>query len=288
MELKSLAEMELKDVLGPVNAAVGRGAPGTFPQVYTVAQLRERAALGVLDLKLSRVVVIGGNVAGAALVDRVGERAHLLALGTEPLASQRGGGRTLCEAVIAAAGAAGVTRLTALCAELDAPLLTTLQAAGLQPRREVARYTLPPAGPTQALVPRDASETGGEPAGDEETGRPLPIAEALTLLAPHLPAEPPFQQEPAVLQRLSPKLTAVGLHTAGGVMAAAIADRERRQLLLVGGPSERAAAQLCALLAARYSIHHIEALPTADPATAAVAAAGFARVGLRVELQKVF
>jgi hypothetical protein len=287
MELKSLADMELKDALGPVNSAAGRGAQGQLPQVFTVAQLRERAALGVLDLKLSRVLYISGNVAGACLVERVGERAHLLALGTEPLAVQRGGAKALCEAVVAAVMAAGVKRLTALCSDLDTQLWATLEAVGFERLREVARYTLPQAGPNQQLVPKDLGEAAYDAAVDPEAARLVPLADALAVLEPVLVAEPPFLQDPAVLRRLAPKLTALGLFTRTGLVAAAVADRERRQLLAVGGASEHAAAQLGALLGARYGVHFIDALPTADPASSAVAAAGFQRASLRVELQKI-
>jgi len=71
MEIRSLADVELKDALGPINrAAGGRTEPGMLPLVHTAAQLRERAALGVLDLKLSQALVLPGGIAGACLVER--------------------------------------------------------------------------------------------------------------------------------------------------------------------------------------------------------------------------
>lgn len=284
MELRPVADVELKEVLGPINrAASGRTAPGMLPLVHSAAQLRERAALGVLDLKLSRALLLGGGIAGACLVERVGDQAHLDVLGVDPLAQQRGGGRALCEEVVAAAAAAGVRRLSAFCSDFDAQLLPILQAVGFARVREVARYTLAPGGPTQSLVPTELA-AGAEPKG-AQAAQAVPLAEALTFLSAAQAPEAPFGQQTEVLRRLSPKLTAVVLHTPAGIAAAAVADRERRQLLAVGG-QEQAAAQLAALLAARYGILSIDALPVDDPATAAVSAAGFQRASLRVEFQK--
>lgn len=288
MELRSLADIELKDVLGPINrSAAGRTAPGMTPAVHTVAQLRERAALGVLDLKLSRALLIAGGIAGACLVERVGDRAHLEALGVDPLAQQRGGGRALCEEVVGGAATAGVRRLTALCADLDAQLLPILHAVGLVRLRDVARYVLSPSGPVQALIPEELAADGGDLAGLPSAAQLVPPAEALAVLGPNTPPAPSFLQQPEVLLRLSPKLTAAVLRSPAGITAAAVADRERRQLLSLWGQSEQAAAQLAALLSARYGIHYIDALPIDDPMTAAVSAAGFQRTSLRVELQKV-
>lgn len=285
MELRSLADIELKDVLGPINrSAAGRTTAGMPAAVHTVAQLRERAALGVLDLKLSRALLIAGGIAGACLVERVGERAHVEALGVDALAQQRGGGRALCEEVVATAAAAGVRRLTALCSDLDAPLLSILHAVGFTRLREVARYTLSASGPPQALIPLEFGADPDPSQQNAEVAQLVPPAEALVVLAPRTPAEPPFSQEPEVLLRLSPKLSAVVLRSPTGITAAAVADRERRQLLALCGHSERAATQLAALLAARYGIHHLDALPIDDPLTAAINAAGFQRASLRMEL----
>ncbi len=287
MELRPVADVELKEVLGPINrAASGRTAPGMLPLLHSAAQLRERAALGVLDLKLSRALLLGGGIAGACLVERVGEQAHLDVLGVDPLAQQRGGGRALCEEVVAAAAAAGVRRLTAFCSDLDAQLLAILQAVGFVRVREVARYTLTPGGPTQALVPTELAAGAEVPRPAQTVAQAVPLAEALTFLAAAQAPEPLFGQQTEVLRRLSPKLTALLLHTPAGVAAAAVADRERRPLLAEGGQGEHAVAQLAALLAARYAILSVDALPVDDPATAAVSAAGFQRASLRVEFQK--
>ena len=288
MEIRSLADIELKDALGPVNrAAGGRTAPGMLPLVHTAAQLRERAALGVLDLKLSRALALGGGIAGACLVERVGERAHLDAFGVDPLAQQRGGGKALCEAVVAAAMAAGVRRLTAFGSDFDAQLLPILQAVGFERGREVARYSLSLGGPTQALIPEDIGEAAYDPATHQTVARVVPLAEALAVLEPVLAPQASFLQLPEVLRRLGPKLTAVVLQSPTGITAAAVADRERRQLLTLYGQTEAAAAQLAALLAARYGIHFIDALAIDDPVTAALTAAGFQRASLRAEFQKL-
>lgn len=287
MELRSLADIELKDVLGPINrSAAGRAAPLMPAAVHTAAQLRERAALGVLDLKLSRALLVAGGIAGACLVERVGERAHIEALGVDTLAQQRGGGRALCEEVVGSAAAAGVRCLTALCSDLDPQLLAILHAAGFVRLREVARYTLAPSGPVQALLPEELGPDSSGFGSPGPAAQLVPPAEALAVLAPETPPEAPFAQQPEVLRRLSPKLTAVVLRAPAGITAAAVADRERRQLLSLCGRSERAAAQLAALLAARQGIQHIDAMPLDDPMTAAVSAAGFQRASLRVELQK--
>ncbi len=288
MELRSLADIELKDVLGPINrSAAGRAAPLMPVAVHTVAQLRERAALGVLDLKLSRALLVAGGIAGACLVERVGDRAHIESLGVDPLAQQRGGGRALCEEVVASAAAAGVRRLTALCSDLDPQFLAIWHAAGFARVREVARHTLSSSGPVQALIPEELGADGGELPPLGAAAQLVPPAEALAVLALKTTPEMPFAQQPEVLRRLSPKLTAVVLRTPSGTTAAAVTDRERRQLLSLCGHSEREAAQLAALLAARYGVYQIDSLPIDDPMTAAVSAAGFQRASLRVELQKV-
>lgn len=51
MELRQLAEVDLREAIGPINRAV---TGHYLPAVRTVSSVRERAQLGVLDLKLSR------------------------------------------------------------------------------------------------------------------------------------------------------------------------------------------------------------------------------------------
>ena len=62
-----------------------------------MAQLRERAALGVLDLKLSRALLVAGGIAGACLVERVGDRAHIEESLGRYLGAATGGGRVLAK-----------------------------------------------------------------------------------------------------------------------------------------------------------------------------------------------
>src|SRR4051812_29218568 len=129
MELKPLCEVDLRDAIGPINRAV---TGHYLPSVRTASQLRERAALGVLDLKLSRCAFIGRELVVTCLVERVDEHDYRAPSAVEPLAQQRGVGHALLEAACVAAEASSVRRFTAAVQDADAPSLATLRSAGFQ------------------------------------------------------------------------------------------------------------------------------------------------------------
>ncbi len=108
MQVQSLAEIELRDAIQPLN----RSAPSNFgPALRTPALIRELVALGVVDASLSKVLVLSGKVLGGCLVERVPGGGLMSALSIEPLAQQRGGGRALLEEVIKAARTAQLAQL---------------------------------------------------------------------------------------------------------------------------------------------------------------------------------
>jgi ribosomal protein S18 acetylase RimI-like enzyme len=294
MELKQLAEVDLREAIGPINRAV---TGHYLPAVRTVSLVRERAQLGVLDLKLSRCVFLNGRLAGTCLVERVDERAHLDAIGVEPMAQQQGVGYALLESACVAAEALGVKLLSAELSDSDAPALATLQHAGFVRGRELSRYELkgPPA---QLAIPEEIGEGEGmaqrTPATLGQTFvRPVPLSEALEFLGRARGgalAEAPFSGQPAVLEHLKSKLTAyllLQLDEQSPVVGAAVIERERHLLLALGGDAERLAPFLV-LLMRRHGVTTLESLPEGDPLEVALGAAGMTRTAARRELLRRF
>ncbi len=284
MELRSLVEVELREALSPIN----RSARGDFvPALRTVAQLRERVACGLLDLKLSRACVVAGHVAATCLVERLADEgsAYIDALSADSLAQQRGASRALVEAVQAATAGAGVSELSLLASDMDSALHSVLQAAGFVRRQSVGRYTLP--GPPSAQ-PIPAVRLGAE-----EPPRGLPWIQAITLadagvrLAALQTVSPLFPGRLAVLTRLAGRLSAFAYVPAGAAVAAAsavlVCDRERKLLCALAGEPDALTA-LLSFAASRHGIAHLDALAESDPAVAALTAAGFSRTALRVEM----
>lgn len=261
-----------------------------MPALRTVAQLRERAAAGLLDLKLSRACVVGDSVAAACLVERIADEpiAHIEALATDSLAQQRGALRALIEAVQAAAAAAGATELSALASDMDSAQLSALAAAGFTRRQNVGRYTLsgPPA--TRA-IPVELAAGEASPVGQPWL-RAVTLAEAAGSLVGAHGASPLYGARLPVLSRLAGRFVALASYaarsdddSAASPSAVVVCDRDRKLLCALTGETEALASLIC-FAAARHGIAHIEALAESDPAVAAVSAAGFARVAVRVEM----
>lgn len=281
MEIKALDEVDLRAATAPLN----RAATSFLPLVRTPALLRERARLGVLDLKLSRAAVVGEQPAGACLLERDGDEAFIAGAAAEPPAQQRGGWHVLLDAVLAAAGKAGVRRVTIEASEHDPQLLGALQAAGFVRSRELGRYTLAGA-PNHALVPPEADDNSPAPASGRYA-RAVSIDEALPLLSTEAP---PFGRRAEVLRKLAPLYTLRGLFDAGAgadsrPLAVVVVERDRKLLVALGGEPE-AAAQLVALAAARHEARFVDAVPEGDPLAGALLKAGFQFAQLRVELAR--
>lgn len=287
MELRSLVDVDLREALAPIN----RAARGDFvPALRTVAQLRERVAAGLLDLGLSRVGVVGGNVAAVCLVLRLaGENiAHIEALAADPLAQQRGAVRALIEAVQTAAAAAGVTEISAFVSEMDSVQLSALQAAGFGRRQMVGRYTLSGA-PAARSLPVELAL--GEPAPSGQPWiRAVPLADIEAVLSDAPAADPLFGARLPVLTRLSSRLLALASYPArsaaeagAAANAVVVCDCERKLLCALAGESEALASLIC-FAASRHGVAHVDALAESDAAVRALTAAGFARVAVRVEM----
>jgi GNAT superfamily N-acetyltransferase len=291
MDLKPLSEVELREALGPINRAV---TGHYLPSVRTVTQLRERAQVGVLDLKLSRCAYIGRELVGACLVERVDEWAHLDAIGVDPLAQQRGVGHALLEAACVAAEAMGVRKFTAEVSESDAAANATLHSAGFMKNREVSRWVLkgPPAQqPLPQEVPAGATLEPGPATPGQSLARQVELSETLNFLALHRQGrDPTFAGRPEVLERLKGRLTAMlllHLESSDPVAGALVFERDRRQILALGGDPGHLAA-LIGLVLQRHGITHAESVPEGDPAVGALAAAGMTRVAVRAELIRHF
>lgn len=291
MDLKPLSEVELREALGPINRAV---TGHYLPSVRTVTQLRERAQVGVLDLKLSRCAYIGRELVGACLVERVDEWAHLDAIGVDPLAQQRGVGHALLEAACVAAEAVGVRKFTAEASESDAAANATLHSAGFMKSREVSRWVLkgPPAQqPLPQEVPAGATLEPGFAAPGQSLARQVELSETLNFLALHRQGrEPTFVGRPEVLERLKARLTAMlllHLESSDPVVGALVFEKDRRQILALGGDPGRLAA-LVGLVLQRHGVTLAESVPEGDPAVDALAAAGMTRVAVRTELVRRF
>lgn len=277
MEIKALEEVDLRAATAPLNRA------GTvfLPAVRTAAQLRERAKLGVLDLKLSAAAVLSEGPAGCCLIERDGEEAFVVGVAAEPLMHQRGGWVGLLEAALATAAKAGVRRVTVEASEHDTGQLGGLQAARFSRSRELSRYTLPTA-PNHALVPEDLGDDSAAVPTGSRYARAVSIDVALPLL---LSEAPPFSRRPEVLRKLAPLYTVRALFEGDRPIAAVVVERERKLLVAVGGEPE-AAAQLAALAAARYEARFVDAVPEGDAMAAALVKAGFQLAAARVELAR--
>lgn len=278
MEIKALEEVDLRAATAPLN----RAGTGFLPLVRTPALLRERARLGVLDLKLSRAAVLGDQPAGCCLVERDGDEAFITGVGVEPLLNQRGGSVVLIDAVIEAAQKAGVRRITIEASEHDPGQLGALSAAHFARSRELARYTLTGA-PNHSIVPPEVGDETGEVAPAAGSyARSIPIEAALPFLSSEAPT---FERRAEVLRKLAPLYTVRALFVGEQARAAVVVERERKLLVALGGDPE-AAAQLAALAAARHEARFVDAVPEGDAMAAALAQAGFQVAAARVELTR--
>lgn len=297
MDLVPLSEVDLRDAIGPINRAV---TGHYMPSVRTASALRERAALGVLDMKLSRCAFVANKLVGACLVERVDERAHLDAIGVDPLAQQRGVGHALLEAACVAAEATGVRVFTAETSESDAAALATLGSAGFKWHRQLCRWALQ--GPPDAQdLPEEVGPQGSAGQRPPTTlgqtfARRVQLSEALESLYRALPEERvrdlPFHQQPAVLKRLEGRLCSyllLQLEMEEPVLGAAIVERDRHQLLCLcsasSGPPERIA-PLVRLLLCRHGVTCADSFLCDDPMGPALGAAGLVRVAVRGELMR--
>lgn len=311
MELKPLAEVDLREAIGPINRAV---TGHYLPLVRTASLLRERAAAGVLDLRLSRCAFLGRQLVGACLVDRVDEIAHIDAIGVDPLAQQRGVGYALLEAACMAAEAGGVGRITAEVPEGDAALMATLGAAGFLPQRALGRWAMSGAMNAVPLVEESAALTDEELTLAPPYVRGLPVAEALARWREQPEAATaPFGMRPQVLERLAGRLRALALVGRGAesgdakqVLAVALLEKtqekERHQIHALCGETA-ALTSLVAVLVARHGAQFLDALPMAAEGTAAggaeepssvqhseaaLRAVGLLRTSVRSEVVRVF
>ena len=275
MELKSLADVELRDATFPLS----RSAPSNFlPVLRTPVILRELFNLGVLDRDLSKVLVAGGRVVGCCLVERGATGGYVSGLGTDALSQQRGGARVLLEAVVAAAHKAGLAQLTMEVSEAEAGPTGALQALGFVPVRTRHRLALQ-GPPDRSLLPESLTE---DPTSERRIAA-VSVPLALDFLLAHGPKHPGAAVHPAVLAKLAGRLSAAAYQIDGRTVAAVVADKERKLVVGLGGDAAYLA-PLAVFAAARFLSAHVDSIAEDDPALAALEAAGFVRIAVRQEL----
>lgn len=275
MDLKSLADVELRDATFPLS----RSAPSNFlPALRTPVILRELVALGVLDPGLSKVIVQNGRVVGCCLVEVGAQGAYISGLGTDALSQQRGGSRALIEAVIAAGKQAQLGRLSVEVSEADAGPQGLWQAVGFVPLRTRLRMALLGT-PNRALLP-DPDDRACMAATRISA---VPCGDALGFLQHHGPSLLGAAVSPAVLGKLEKRLSAAAMLVGSAIEAVVIVDKERKLLVaLAGDPAYLP--QLAVYAAARLSAAYVDSLADDDPAVEALESAGFSRIAVRTEL----
>lgn len=263
MQLQSLAEIELRDAVQPLN----RSAPSNFvPALRSPALCRELLALGVIDPALSKVVLLSGKVLGCCLVERFAAGALLSALSVEPLLQQRGGGRVLLEAVIQAARAARIGQLRIEVSEGDASsLLTALHFVRQETLHRLA--LLQP--PSRSLFPTEQFDQVTE----------IAVEEAIVALTAQPTWQPTPSAQPELLRKLSKRLSAFRLGS-DDRSATLLLDKERKLIWTLGGDSSLLA-QLVVYAAAKHGAAFVDSLRDEDPAIEALCEAGFTKLAVR-------
>jgi hypothetical protein len=279
MECKSLAEVELRDATYPLN----RSVPSNFlPTLRTAAQLRELVALSVIDPSLSKVIVLSGKVVGCCLVERASDGASLSALGIEPLAQQRGGGRVLLDAVTTAARAAKLHWLSIESSAADASQQALLLSAGFAVQGSRCRMALTQP-PNRSLLP-----SNGDGSSDSATTEALvttgTIDAALTFLSSQSDWQPAPSASPSVLRKLASRLMAFFWEGASAPQAVLVIDKERKLIVTLAGQMAAMAA-LGVYVAAYHGVAFADSLPADSPEVSALSLSGFATVALRSELR---
>ena len=281
MECKSLAEVELRDATYPLN----RSVPSNFlPALRTAAQLRELVALSVIDPSLSKVIVLSGKVVGCCLVEQASDGATLSALGIEPLAQQRGGGRVLLDAVTTAARAAKLHWLSVESSAADASQQALLLSAGFAVQGSRCRMALTQP-PNRSLLP---SNGDGDGSSDSATTKARvttgTIDAALTFLSSQSDWQPAPSASPSVLRKLASRLMAFFWEEASAPQAVLVIDKERKLIVTLAGPMAAMAA-LGVYVAAYHGVAFADSLPADSPEVSALSLSGFATVALRSELR---
>ena len=280
MECKSLAEVELRDATYPLN----RSVPSNFlPALRTAAQLRELVALSVIDPSLSKVIVLSGKVVGCCLVERASDGATLSALGIEPLAQQRGGGRVLLDAVTTAAQAAKLHWLSVESSAADASQQALLLSAGFAVQGSRCRMALTQP-PNRSLLP-----SNGDGFSDSATTKARvttgTIDAALTFLSSQSDWQPAPSASPSVLRKLASRLMAFFWEEAASApQAVLVIDKERKLIVTLAGQMDAMAA-LGVYVAAYHGVAFADSLPADSPEVSALSLSGFATVALRSELR---
>lgn len=269
MQVQSLAEIELRDAIQPLN----RSAPSNFgPALRTPALIRELVALGVIDASLSKVLVLSGKVLGGCLVERVPGGGLLSALSIEPLAQQRGGGRALLEEVIKAARTAQLAQLRIEVSEGDTAHESLIGALHFVRVETLHRLALQKA-PNRSLFPTEEFDLVTE----------VSIEEAISLLSAQTTWQPAPSARPDMVRKLTKRLSALTL-VQSDRRATLIFDKERKLIWTLGGDSTRMA-QLAVCVAAKHGAAFVDSLRDEDPAISALVEAGFTKLAVRAAHQ---
>jgi GNAT superfamily N-acetyltransferase len=269
MQVQSLAEIELRDAVQPLN----RSAPSNFgPSLRTPALIRELVALGVVDASLSKVLLLSGKVLGGCLVERMAGGGLLSALSIEPLAQQRGGGRALLEGVIKAARIAQLAQLRIEVSEGDSAqesLIGALHFVRVETLHRLALLTPP----NRSLFPTEEFDLVTE----------ISVEDAISMLSAQTTWQPAPSAQPDVIRKLTKRLSALTL-VRSDRRATLIFDKERKLIWTLGGDSTQMA-QLVVYVAAKHGVVFVDSLRDEDPAISALVEAGFTKLAVRAAYQ---
>lgn len=284
MEFRSLVDVDLRDVLRPIN----QGAQGEFlPALRTASLLRERVKAGVLDLTLSQAAFVREVLVGAVLVEHLpgGSEALLDVFAVDALSQKGGGLAKLIEATVHVARAQRITTLRCVVSALDTLRLSALHASGFVERQPVARYQL--LGAHTDLPKLIVCEPSSAPPSEAAHWAQPVEAAALAPLWNSLPAEAHlFGDQLEILSRLSARLHCIGVVSASHpsqLVAGAAIERERKLLIGLAGDNALLSALLCTV-SAHHAVQYLDAIALCHPAIAALQAAGFQKTAARLEL----
>jgi ribosomal protein S18 acetylase RimI-like enzyme len=232
--LRPLASLPLSELCALYNASFADYVVDL--RVDEELLLREMVLEGV-DAAASRLAYVDGNPAGVALVARSGWDARVSAMALVPSARGRGAGRTLLEAVIAHAGAAGVRHIELEVIDGNERALSLYESAGFRRLRRLLSFELDAVCGGIAVHPNE-----------------IDIADVARTMAAHGPRDLPWQVRAETLARLVPPARGFVLDGAQAVVSDPEQDPVRIRAVVTEPGSRRLgrAAALLGGLMARY------------------------------------
>jgi len=225
-----------------------RGYEGYFvPVAITAEEFEHMALTGDFDLDASRVLMERDVPVAFALLGVRGTRGWVGGMGVVSGARGHGLGRRAMESVVASARTLGVRELDLEVLEQNVRAAGIYEALGFRDRRRLEVWVREPA----AAAAGDESSPAR--AGSAEV---LPVEECLGLHSAFHRERLPWQRDLDSLRHWAPRLSAIGIRTAGDIRGWVLHRIAPGRLSLVdlavapGAPIEPVAAVLGALIAA--------------------------------------